>query len=192
MQTDNQRELLPCPFCGKACQSFQTDSSGKWGRIEPSCLEVRTGYNIFEDAPWKKEAAAAWNTRSAPAMEAPRDAVERVTFENIRFIEYALNVLVNTPVDGWESKVNLLPVFSEMLDKTRLVKAALVSRAMPTQSAAQCISLAGLAAADFLDRLSEILSPVKELKDLRDLASDHSKNLRGLQITEEEDNVSAT
>lgn len=56
-------KLLPCPFCGLDCSSFVVDQGGKWGRLEPTCLEVRTKYDETENAPWKKEAIKNWNTR---------------------------------------------------------------------------------------------------------------------------------
>jgi hypothetical protein len=55
--------LLPCPFCGGQCAQLVIDQGYKWAHYEPSCLEVRTSYNVSEDAPWKAEAITAWNTR---------------------------------------------------------------------------------------------------------------------------------
>jgi len=55
--------LLPCPFCGGQCAQLVIDQGDKWAHYEPSCLEVRTSYNVSDNAPWRAEAIAAWNTR---------------------------------------------------------------------------------------------------------------------------------
>jgi hypothetical protein len=59
-------KLLPCPFCGDDCAIIVIDQGDKWGRYEPSCLEVRTGYDTSPDAKWRIEAARLWNTRALP------------------------------------------------------------------------------------------------------------------------------
>ena len=56
-------ELKPCPFCGEQCADLDVTPGDKWAKYEPTCLDVRTGYNMAEDAPWRAEAIAAWNTR---------------------------------------------------------------------------------------------------------------------------------
>lgn len=52
---------LPCPFCGEQCAVLNEDI--KWAGYQPSCLEVRTGYDSSPDAEWRAEALAAWNRR---------------------------------------------------------------------------------------------------------------------------------
>lgn len=56
-------ELKPCPFCGGQCAQLVIDQGDKWAHYEPSCLEVRTGYNVSDNAPWIADAITAWNTR---------------------------------------------------------------------------------------------------------------------------------
>jgi len=75
---EREAVLLPCPFCGKQCAQLVIDQGDKWSHYEPSCLEVRTGYNISEDAPWRDEAIAAWNTRQpqTDALKKAREALE--------------------------------------------------------------------------------------------------------------------
>lgn len=64
MTDDKDNAVLePCPFCRKQCATLVIDQGDKWAHYGPSCLEVRTGYNLSEDAPWRDEAIAAWNTR---------------------------------------------------------------------------------------------------------------------------------
>ena len=65
-------EVLPCPFCGECCQELVSDI--KWAGYAPTCLEVRTGYDDSELAPWRAEAIAAWNTRAA--LSRPADHAE--------------------------------------------------------------------------------------------------------------------
>ena len=55
--------LLPCPFCGNHCAALNIDQGTKWAHWEPTCLEVRTGYNLDADAPWRAQVAHLWNTR---------------------------------------------------------------------------------------------------------------------------------
>ncbi len=50
----------------------------KWAHYEPTCLEVRTGYNLSNDAPWRDEAIAAWNTRQPTQSDALREENERL------------------------------------------------------------------------------------------------------------------
>ena len=66
--------LLPCPFCGEQCATLLINQGDKWAHYEPSCLEVRTAYNLSNDAPWRDEAAAAWNTRQPTQSDALREA----------------------------------------------------------------------------------------------------------------------
>ena len=56
--------LEPCPFCGEQCAEIQVTQGMKWGSYVPGCLEVRTSYNMDDNAPWRDEAIAAWNTRA--------------------------------------------------------------------------------------------------------------------------------
>ena len=58
----------PCPFCGDTCASCQA-TGAKWGAVVcGNCgargPEVRTGYDISENAPWHDQAYKEWNTRS--------------------------------------------------------------------------------------------------------------------------------
>ena len=62
--TPTQDTLKPCPFCNKQCAELVINQGDKWAHYEPSCLEVRTSYNVSDDAPWRAEAISAWNTRS--------------------------------------------------------------------------------------------------------------------------------
>lgn len=62
-------QLKPCPFCGEHCAALVVDQGDKWARYEPSCLEVRTGYDLGDNAPWRTELSAAWNTRT-PSLAA--------------------------------------------------------------------------------------------------------------------------
>lgn len=62
-----QVELKPCPFCGEQCAVLDEDI--KWAGYQPSCLEVRTGYDSSPDAEWRSEAIAAWNRRAGDSAE---------------------------------------------------------------------------------------------------------------------------
>lgn len=63
----SNEKLLPCPFCGEHCATLEINQGDKWAHYEPSCLEVRTGYIVKnENAPWRKDAIKAWNTRKSP------------------------------------------------------------------------------------------------------------------------------
>lgn len=77
-----QSELKPCPFCSEQCATLVIDQGDKWAHYEPSCLEVRTGYDLSDDAAWRAEAITAWNARASDAeitrlTEALRAAEER-------------------------------------------------------------------------------------------------------------------
>jgi Lar family restriction alleviation protein len=72
-------DLKPCPFCteGKSVSTyFDHEQGDKWGyaacdACESRGPEVRTGYDPADDAPWRAEAIAAWNTRTPdPSIEA--------------------------------------------------------------------------------------------------------------------------
>ena len=65
------QHLEPCPHCGEHCMSLVVDQGDKWAHYEPSCTEVRTGYDLSPEAPWRAEAVAAWNTRTPPKTQAP-------------------------------------------------------------------------------------------------------------------------
>lgn len=65
-------KLKPCPFCGGKMEKpdFPTNQGTKWGRIEcDTCCacgpEVRTGYDVSENADWHKEAIEEWNKRAS-------------------------------------------------------------------------------------------------------------------------------
>lgn len=62
-----QSELKQCPFCSEQCATLVIDQGDKWAHYEPSCLEVRTGYDLSDDAAWRAEAITAWNTRASDA-----------------------------------------------------------------------------------------------------------------------------
>lgn len=75
IHTDDSRSggqpvLEPCPFCGEQCADLIIDQGDKWAQYEPSCLRVRTSYNVAADAPWRDEAIAAWNTRQPTQSDA--------------------------------------------------------------------------------------------------------------------------
>jgi len=58
-----------CPFCGESKNfGFEVDQGDKWGRVVcKSCAaegpEVRTSYDMSDNAPWRNSAIAAWNRR---------------------------------------------------------------------------------------------------------------------------------
>ena len=62
----------PCPFCGGSAVVTREDhdQGTKWGRaVCDSCgaegPEVRTGYDLKADAPWRDDAIEVWNERRA-------------------------------------------------------------------------------------------------------------------------------
>jgi Lar family restriction alleviation protein len=65
-------DLKPCPFCtdGKSVSTyFDHEQGDKWGYAACDACgsrgpEVRTNYDRANDAPWRAEAIAAWNTRT--------------------------------------------------------------------------------------------------------------------------------
>ena len=64
-------EEMECPFCGEVGTDFGNNQGTKWGYTEcQSCgakgPEVRTNYDISEDALWHKSALKLWDTRSTP------------------------------------------------------------------------------------------------------------------------------
>jgi Lar family restriction alleviation protein len=78
-------DLKPCPFCteGKSVSTyFDHEQGDKWGyaacdACESRGPEVRTGYDPADDAPWRAEAIAAWNTRIPdPSIEALTEQLE--------------------------------------------------------------------------------------------------------------------
>lgn len=70
MTNDKDSAVLePCGHCGEQCATLVIDQGDKWAHYEPSCLEVRTGYDLSDDAPWRDEAIAAWNTRQPTQRE---------------------------------------------------------------------------------------------------------------------------
>jgi hypothetical protein len=80
-RSGGQPVLKPCPFCGRQCATLLIDQGTKWAHYEPSCLEVRTGYNLSNDAPWRDEAIAAWNTRQptqSDTLQADIDAMKSI------------------------------------------------------------------------------------------------------------------
>ena len=77
-RSGGQPVLLPCPFCGRQCATLLIDQGTKWAHYEPSCLEVRTGYNLSNDAPWRDEAIAVYNTRQPTQSDALREENERL------------------------------------------------------------------------------------------------------------------
>lgn len=62
-RSGGQPVLKPCGHCGEQCADLIIDQGDKWAHYSASCLEVRTGYNLSDDAPWRAEAIAAYNTR---------------------------------------------------------------------------------------------------------------------------------
>ena len=77
-RSGGQPVLKPCPHCGKQCADLIIDQGDKWAHYSASCLEVRTGYNISDDAPWRVEAIAAYNTRQPTQSDALREENERL------------------------------------------------------------------------------------------------------------------
>jgi Lar family restriction alleviation protein len=77
-------DLKPCPFCteGKSVSTyFDHEQGDKWGYASCDACgsrgpEVRTNYDRADDAPWRAEAIAAWNTRT-PDPRAEALTVER-------------------------------------------------------------------------------------------------------------------
>lgn len=67
--------MKPCPFCGSTVGLNFVDSQGcKWGNaVCPDCgamgPEVRTNYDVGENAPWHEEATKEWNTRAKMEAE---------------------------------------------------------------------------------------------------------------------------
>ena len=99
IHTDGSRSggqplLLPCPFCGEQCAMLLINQGDKWAHYEPTCLEVRTGYNLSNDAPWRDEAIAAWNTRQPTQSDALKAENERLREHLIS----ALDTLKDTAV----------------------------------------------------------------------------------------------
>lgn len=79
MTNDKDSAVLePCGHCGEQCATLVIDQGDKWAHYEPSCLEVRTGYDLSDDAPWRAEAIAAWNTRQPTQSDALREENERL------------------------------------------------------------------------------------------------------------------
>ncbi len=74
-------DLKPCPFCtdGKSVSTyFDHEQGDKWGYAACDACgsrgpEVRTNYDRADDAPWRAEAIAAWNTRT------PDTSIEALT-----------------------------------------------------------------------------------------------------------------
>lgn len=74
-RSGGQPVLLPCGHCGEQCADLIIDQGDKWAHYSASCLEVRTGYNLSDDAPWRAEAIAAYNKRQPTQSDAVRDLV---------------------------------------------------------------------------------------------------------------------
>lgn len=64
--------FLPCPFCGSSVINFDNDNR-KWGYVECECgargPEIRTGYDLSDQAKWRMEAVEKWNKRFDPESE---------------------------------------------------------------------------------------------------------------------------
>lgn len=69
-RSGEQPVLLPCGHCGEQCADLMIDQGDKWAHYSASCLEVRTGYNLSDDAPWRAEAIAAYNKRQTTQIDA--------------------------------------------------------------------------------------------------------------------------
>ena len=69
-RSGGQPVLLPCGHCGEQCADLIIDQGDKWAHYSASCLEVRTGYNLSDDAPWRAEAIAAYNKRQPTQSDA--------------------------------------------------------------------------------------------------------------------------
>lgn len=106
-----QSELKMCPFCSEQCATLVIDQGDKWAHYEPSCLEVRTGYDLSDDAAWRAEAIAAWNARASDAeITRLTEAlcfigkwVERGVFDKQISARESLEVIINLPGMPWNS-----------------------------------------------------------------------------------------
>ena len=85
--------LKPCGHCGEQCADLIIDQGDKWAHYSASCLEVRTGYNLSSDAPWRAEAIAAYNKRQ------PTQSDAEIIAENKRLRE-ALAHIAFSGADG--------------------------------------------------------------------------------------------
>ena len=74
-RSGGQPVLKPCGHCGEQCADLIIDQGDKWAHYSASCLEVRTGYNLSSDAPWRAEAIAAYNKRQPTQSDALREAL---------------------------------------------------------------------------------------------------------------------
>ena len=66
--TSSKVMIKPCPFCGCKTVSYDTNQGTKWGfAVCGQCSacgpEVRTGYDISENAEWHIQANIEWNNR---------------------------------------------------------------------------------------------------------------------------------
>jgi len=60
--------MEPCPFCGEKSTSYIDSQGTKWGCVVCNDCgawgpEVRTGYDLSENAEWHKDADREWNIR---------------------------------------------------------------------------------------------------------------------------------
>ncbi len=66
--------LKPCLHCGSTAFTFAHNQGAKWGFVAcADCAatgpEVRTSYDLSDDAAWHEEAIKAWNTRAEPERQ---------------------------------------------------------------------------------------------------------------------------
>lgn len=73
--------LKPCGHCGEQCADLIIDQGDKWAHYSASCLEVRTGYDLSNDAPWRVEAIAAYNKRQPTPSDDLREALSEAWLE---------------------------------------------------------------------------------------------------------------
>ena len=56
-----------CPFCGDKALDFEIHDGIKWGSVVCGCgargPDVRTEYDLSEDAAWHEKAIDLWNNR---------------------------------------------------------------------------------------------------------------------------------
>lgn len=124
-------ELMPCPFCteGKSVSTyFDHEQGDKWGYASCDACgargpEVRTNYDRDDNAPWRAEAIAAWNTRAdliPAALAVPEvralvpDAMREMIVQAVRFANLAAGEGIT--IDGLLPEIFLLD-YSEATDE---------------------------------------------------------------------------
>jgi len=112
--TDEQKELLPCPFCG-------SDEQVRTGAIWPEYTFARVGCwrcGVFMEKAWTpEEAIAAWNTRTTPPSPDLREVEHGYTCDASRCLDDAFKayqrVIVQHCVDPTAAEVFAIRANSE-------------------------------------------------------------------------------